>query len=63
MKLNIKFEYYPEITDSILEDSINDIKHNKDLWDSPFFFDTKTYLDINQIHKQLSNLLQRILRI
>jgi glucose-6-phosphate isomerase len=54
MNLTTKFEYYPKITDSLLEDLINDIKHNKDLWDSPFFFDTKTYLDINKI-QQMTN--------
>ncbi|MFX1500617.1 MAG: hypothetical protein ACFFDH_06595 [Promethearchaeota archaeon] len=51
MKSNVNFEYYPKITDALLEDSINNIKHNRDLWDSPFFFDTKTYLDINQIQQ------------
>lgn len=38
MNSNIKFEYYPEINDMMLEDSINRIKLNKDIWDPPFFF-------------------------
>ncbi len=51
MNSNIKFEYYPEINDVMLEDSINRIKLNKDIWDPPFFFDTKTYLDIDKIQQ------------
>ena len=51
MNSNIKFEYYPEINDIMLEDSINRIKLNKDIWDPPFFFDTKTYLDIDKIQQ------------
>ncbi len=51
MKSNIKFEYYPEINDKIFEDSLKDIIKNKDLWDPPFFFDTKSYLDINKIQQ------------
>jgi len=51
MKSNIKFEYYPEINDKIFEDSIKVIIKNKDLWDPPFFYDTKSYLDIQKIQK------------
>ncbi|MFW9999513.1 MAG: hypothetical protein ACFE9Q_05035 [Candidatus Hodarchaeota archaeon] len=49
MTSNIKFEYYPKINESILRDSIELIAKNKDNWDSPFFFDTNTYFDINEI--------------
>ncbi|KKN50943.1 hypothetical protein LCGC14_0627610 [marine sediment metagenome] len=48
---DVKFEYYPEINDAVLRDSINIIKNNKSNWDHPFFFDTKTYLDIKKIQQ------------
>ena len=51
MNSNIKFEYYPEINDIMLEDSINQIKLNNHIWHPPFFFDTKTYLDIDKIQQ------------
>ncbi len=57
MNPNIKFEYYPEINDAVLRDSINIIKNNKSNWDHPFFFDTKTYLDINKIQQATKQFL------
>jgi glucose-6-phosphate isomerase len=58
----MKFEYYPNINDSLLEDSVIDIKHNKDLWDPPFFFDTKTYLDINRIQQTTNQFITENLK-
>ncbi len=49
MNLNIKLEYYPLLDDSYIKESINLINRNKNNWDSPFFFDTKTYLDMEMI--------------
>ena len=49
MNLNIKLEYYPLLDDSHIKESINLINQNKNNWDSPFFFDTKTYLDMEMI--------------
>lgn len=57
MNSYLDLEYYPEITNEMLEDSINLIKINKELWDKPFFFDTKTYLDLNQIQKITSDFI------
>lgn len=54
MNLNIKLEYYPLLDDSHIKESINLINQNKNNWDSPFFFDTKTYLDMEMI-KDISN--------
>lgn len=45
----MKIEYYPKITDKILEETIELIKENKEKWDPPFFIDTKSYLDIEKI--------------
>jgi len=51
MNTKIKLECYPEITDAIINDTINIIKKNKETWDPPFFFDTSTYLDLPKIRK------------
>ena len=49
MSSNLKFEYYPRINDKLLGDSIDIIKNNQKNWDPPFFFDTKTYINIEKI--------------
>ncbi len=51
MKTKVKFECYPEINDTRIKDSINIINKNKENWDPPFFFDTKTNLDIQKLRK------------
>ena len=51
MKRKVKFECYPEINDIIIEDSINFLNKNKEYWDPPFFFDTRTNLDIQKLQK------------
>ncbi len=35
----------------MLKESIEIVKNNKEQWDPPFFFDTKTYLDIEKIQQ------------
>jgi glucose-6-phosphate isomerase len=50
---NLKLEYYPKINKDLIRNSIEKIQINKEKWDDPFFFDTKSYLDIDQI-KQTS---------
>ncbi len=57
MNPNIKFEYYPGISDAVLRDSIDIIKNNKSNWDPPFFFDTKTYLDLEKIQQATKQFL------
>ncbi|MBY8986182.1 MAG: hypothetical protein KGD65_13985 [Candidatus Lokiarchaeota archaeon] len=57
MKKNLKLEYYPNLDKDLLYESINRIKNNRDKWDSPFFFDTKSYLDIEQIKQTIKPFL------
>lgn len=49
MKMNVKLECYPELTSTLIEESINIINKNKDHWDPPFFFDTESNLDIPKL--------------
>ncbi|MFX0069759.1 MAG: hypothetical protein ACFFAO_01585 [Candidatus Hermodarchaeota archaeon] len=51
MNIDVNLEYYPKITNKILEKSINKINENKSKWDTPFFIDTKTYLDLEKIRE------------
>ncbi|MFX1378447.1 MAG: hypothetical protein ACFFA4_05085 [Promethearchaeota archaeon] len=55
MQTTVKFEGYPDIEDNIINDSISIIKKNKEHWDPPFFFDTKTYLDIPKLQKLIGH--------
>ncbi|MFX1425195.1 MAG: hypothetical protein ACFFBE_01985 [Promethearchaeota archaeon] len=57
MPEGLKLEYYPKLNDIILQESIDIIKKNKDKWESPFFFDTKSNLNLNKII-QTSKLLK-----
>jgi glucose-6-phosphate isomerase len=45
----VKLEYYPKISDGLRKEAIEIIKKNKVKWDSPFFFDTKSYIDLDKI--------------
>ncbi|MFX1568277.1 MAG: hypothetical protein ACFFCV_07905 [Promethearchaeota archaeon] len=49
MKQNVKLECYPEISNTLINESIDLIKKNKENWDQPFFFDTKTHIDLIKI--------------
>ncbi|MFX1388538.1 MAG: hypothetical protein ACFE9Z_00575 [Promethearchaeota archaeon] len=62
MTLKVKIEYYPKLNDEILVNSVDTIKNNKEKWDQPFFFDTKTYLDINQIKQKTDDLIKENLK-
>ncbi len=53
MKNSIKLEYYPKLDETVLQESIEIVQKNREKWDIPFFFDTKSYLDLNHI-KQTS---------
>ena len=57
MYKNLKLESYPSLNDDLLQESINKIKENKSKWDKPFFFDTKSYLDIDQINRTIEPFL------
>ncbi|MFX0005220.1 MAG: hypothetical protein ACFFA7_00410 [Promethearchaeota archaeon] len=62
MNLKVKFEGYPEITENLLNDSINIIKKNNQNWDPPFFFDTKTYIDILKIRETVDQYITNDLK-
>ncbi|MFX1325002.1 MAG: hypothetical protein ACFE8N_08595 [Promethearchaeota archaeon] len=49
MSKNLTLEYYPIIKEDLIQDSIDKIQINKDKWDKPFFFDTNSYIDLEQI--------------
>ncbi|MFW9989569.1 MAG: hypothetical protein ACFFC3_13015 [Candidatus Odinarchaeota archaeon] len=53
MKSNFKLEYYPKTNNQLIKRSIEVIITNKDLWNTPFFYDTKSYLDIDKIQKTI----------
>ncbi len=64
MDKNLKIEYYPKIDKDLLQESISKIQLNKDKWNSPFFFDTKSYVDIELVKESSSPyLLNRIQNI
>ena len=56
MKLNTNLEYYPEVPLEKLLEHVDRIKGNKNKWEEPFFMDTKSYLDFNEIHEVLDQL-------
>jgi glucose-6-phosphate isomerase len=58
MSLGMKFEYYPKISNDNLERALELVKKNKENWDSPFFIDTKSYLDINKIKQSSQPFMQ-----
>ncbi|MFX1393254.1 MAG: hypothetical protein ACFFAH_06710 [Promethearchaeota archaeon] len=62
MNLKLKFEYYPKIEESLLKESIKSINENKGKWDSPFFIDTNSYLDINNIQQKSQNIINENLK-
>ncbi|MHA2270019.1 MAG: hypothetical protein ACXAB8_19660 [Promethearchaeota archaeon] len=50
---NLKLEYYPQLNENLLQASINRIKEHKSRWDHPFFFDTKSYLNLEQVKQTI----------
>lgn len=51
MKLGLNIEYYPKVNSTILEEALEVIQDNRLKWDPPFFIDTKTYLDFENIEQ------------
>ena len=49
--MSLKLEYYPIINDGLLNSSVELIKNNKGKWDSPFFTDNHSYLDLDKIRQ------------
>lgn len=52
MSLRIKFEYYPELPETIISEAIKTIGESKDKWDLPFFRDTNSYLNLDEIKQK-----------
>ena len=51
MKLGLNIEYYPRIKSVILEESLQTIQDNRLKWDPPFFINTKSYINIENIQQ------------
>ena len=50
----MNLEYYPNVPKNLLKKDLNTIKTNKDNWKSPFFMDTRSYLNLEEIKKKSS---------
>ncbi|MFW9897416.1 MAG: hypothetical protein ACFFD7_16550 [Candidatus Thorarchaeota archaeon] len=57
MEISLNLEYYPKLNNKLLSASIDRIKSNKNNWDSPFFFDTTSYIDFNKINQTIKPFL------
>ena len=62
MSLRLKFEYYPKIDSALLKDANKFIQENKEKWDSPFFTDTKSHIDIEKIQRTTKHVMNKNLR-
>ena len=62
MSLKLKFENYPKVKDEQLEEAINIIKRNKEKWDKPFFTDTKTHINMEEIEQKTRSVMNENLR-
>ncbi len=49
MNLNLKLEYYPKVKNEQLKEYFTNIRNNIKKWDSPFFTDTESYLNMEKI--------------
>ncbi|MFX0180171.1 MAG: hypothetical protein ACFE78_08260 [Candidatus Hodarchaeota archaeon] len=56
MGKDFELEYYPKINNSQIEEIINIIVERKDNWDSPFFVDTKTFINLDKIKSIFNSL-------
>jgi len=51
MSVFLNFEYYPKIDANLLEISKKIVLSNKSKWDPPFFTDTESYIDLDEIQQ------------
>jgi len=56
MGKDFKLEYYPKLNNTQIEEIINIIAERKEIWDSPFFVDTKTFINLDKIKSVLDSL-------
>jgi glucose-6-phosphate isomerase len=57
MSVFLDIEYYPKIDTNLLEISRKIVVSNKSKWDPPFFIDTETHIDIDEIQQFSSDFL------
>ena len=55
MNSYIDFEYYPKLSPNLIEKHKQIINSNKDKWESPFFIDTTSYLDLTNIESAVKD--------
>ncbi|TFF93370.1 MAG: hypothetical protein EU544_05985 [Promethearchaeota archaeon] len=46
---SLQVEYYPSLAREKMNNSLQKVKENKDKWDKPFFTDTDSYIDMEEI--------------
>ncbi|MFW9882496.1 MAG: hypothetical protein ACFFG0_56255 [Candidatus Thorarchaeota archaeon] len=56
MKNSIKLEYYPQLDEKLVEESVKIAQEKKSKWDIPFFFDTKSYVDLDNIRQTANSI-------
>jgi len=57
MSVFLDFEYYPKIDANLLEISKKIVLSNKSKWDLPFFTDTESYIDLDEIQQTSKDFL------
>ncbi|MFX0141599.1 MAG: hypothetical protein ACFFDN_48625 [Candidatus Hodarchaeota archaeon] len=57
MNLNLKLEYYPKVKNEQLGEYLTSIRKNMKKWDSPFFADTKSYLNMEKIKQATEKIM------
>ncbi|NHJ20010.1 MAG: hypothetical protein EAX91_03630 [Candidatus Lokiarchaeota archaeon] len=58
----LDFEYYPNIDTKLLDKSKGRILSNKDKWDTPFFTDTESYIDMGELQQVSKDLSEKGLK-
>ena len=56
MKSNLKLENYPHLRIEALNKYLNIIHENKNHWKNPFFTDTQTHIDFNEMAQALEEI-------
>ncbi|MFX1298307.1 MAG: hypothetical protein ACFFD2_26065 [Promethearchaeota archaeon] len=59
MRSRLKLEYYPKINEKLLNKSIELAANNKNKWDAPFFTDTETYINMEEINNASQDFLEK----
>lgn len=56
MGKEFEIEYYPKLKEKGITEAINFITEHKEKWDPPFFTDTKSYLDMENVKQVIHSL-------